>query len=91
MNEKANTYRFGDWVVEPQLNLVRRDSQEVQLEPLTMNVLAHLLVHAGEVVANETLLDLYWAGRSAEPGHGGSVHQPNTPRAGRSSTAPSVR
>lgn len=56
-------YQFGDWTVETQLNLIRRDDSEVHLEPKSMAVLDLLLRRHGEVVAADQLLDEVWPGQ----------------------------
>ena len=61
-------YRFGDWLVEPVLNRVSRDGTEEQLEPLTMDVLAYLLAHSGQVVSSDEMLDALWGDRHGDPG-----------------------
>ena len=65
--EQTFAYEFGDWVVEPHLNRIRRDDEEIQLEPRTLDVLRHLLDHQGEIVSRDELLDTVWAGRVVEP------------------------
>lgn len=64
----ADSYQFGDWSIEPELNRVRRGEHRRHLEPLTMNVLVQLLESAGHIVTVSELLDRNWASRSAEPG-----------------------
>ena len=58
--------KFGDWLIEPQLNRIRRGDQEQLLEPLTMNVLAYLVENAGDVVSQDALLQHFWPGRFVE-------------------------
>lgn len=62
------SYQFLDWLVEPELNQLRKGKNIKSLEPLAMNVLALLLERSGEVVTTDSLLDQLWEGRSAEPG-----------------------
>ena len=57
---------FG-WVIDAELNQIRRDHHITRLEPLPMSVFAHLLEHAGRVVTTDELLDRFWPGRNAEP------------------------
>jgi DNA-binding winged helix-turn-helix (wHTH) protein/TolB-like protein len=66
-NEQTFAYEFGEWVVEPHLNRIRRGGKEIQLEPRTLEVLRYLLDHPGEVVSIDELLDTVWAGRVVEP------------------------
>lgn len=62
------TYRFGAWLVEPQLNRLSTNDKECRVEPRTMDVLEHLLIRAGEVVSANEILEQVWSGRYAEPG-----------------------
>jgi TolB-like protein/DNA-binding winged helix-turn-helix (wHTH) protein/tetratricopeptide (TPR) repeat protein len=68
MNETRTSYLFGDWLVVPHLNRVSKDGVMHQLEPLTMDVLAYLLVNPGQVVTTDEILDQVWSGRPAQPG-----------------------
>ena len=65
--DDINAYEFGEWIVEPHLNRIRRDGDDIQLEPRTLDVLRYLLDHAGEVVSIDELLDSVWADRIVEP------------------------
>ncbi len=60
-------YEFGSWLIEPQLNRIRKPGEEHQLEPRTIEVLTYLLEHAGEIVSIDDLLDNVWADRIVEP------------------------
>lgn len=53
-------FQLGDWWVEPELNLLRADETEVQLEPRLMKALLVLVEHAGRVVSKETLVTRVW-------------------------------
>lgn len=64
--EQTFAYELGEWVVEPHLNRIRRDGEEIQLEPKTLEVLRYLLDRPGEIVSLEELLDSVWAGRVVE-------------------------
>jgi DNA-binding winged helix-turn-helix (wHTH) protein/TolB-like protein len=55
-------YMIGDVKVTPDTGQVLRAGKSVHLEPKSMAVLLHLIDHAGEVVARETLLDAAWPG-----------------------------
>jgi DNA-binding winged helix-turn-helix (wHTH) protein/tetratricopeptide (TPR) repeat protein len=55
-------FRFGDWLVFPRENAVRRGTERVALEPKIVNVLVYLAEHAGEVVSTEQLLIDCWHG-----------------------------
>lgn len=60
-------FEFGDWLVEPNLNRVRKGEVSRQLEPRTMDVLAYLLENAGDIVTVDELLSSVWVGRVVEP------------------------
>jgi DNA-binding winged helix-turn-helix (wHTH) protein/TolB-like protein/Flp pilus assembly protein TadD len=62
----SQIYRFGDWRVEPELNRLSRDGEELQLEAKTMDVLAYLIEHHDRIVPAEELLDQVWAERVVE-------------------------
>jgi DNA-binding winged helix-turn-helix (wHTH) protein/TolB-like protein len=66
-SEQIIAYQFGEWVVEPHLNRIRRADEELQLEPRTLEVLHYLLEHPGEIVSRDELLDHVWAGQVVEP------------------------
>ena len=50
----------GDWLVEEQLNRLRRGSETVRLEPRSIEVLLVMARHPGEVLAKERLLKAVW-------------------------------
>ncbi len=66
------TWRVGDWVVEPELDEIRRGQERLRLEPRSMALLVHLIEHAGHVVSAEQLLDHVWKGVVVAPS---SVYQ----------------
>lgn len=53
--------RIGAWRVDPALDEVSRDGEEVKLEPRTMRLLLCLAENAGKVVSVQDLLDKVWA------------------------------
>ena len=53
-------FHLGDWLVEPRLNGVSRDSTTVHLQPKIMQVLVCLAQHAGEPVSKDELLESVW-------------------------------
>ncbi|MEJ2088740.1 MAG: alpha/beta fold hydrolase, partial [Gammaproteobacteria bacterium] len=59
-------YQFGGWLVEPELNRISSGSVERHLEPLTMDVLCHLLENAGQIVSSERVLATVWSGKIVE-------------------------
>lgn len=54
------SFRVGDWHVEPPLDQITRGGQSIKLEPRTTRVLQCLVDHAGEVVSVEQLLEAVW-------------------------------
>jgi len=54
-------FRIGDNLIEPRLNRIVRDGNEVHLEPRVMDVLVCLAERANEVVSRETLNRQVWA------------------------------
>lgn len=68
----SKRYQFGDYVVDPERNLVTSDQGEVQLEPKSMDVLVMLLERPGRVVSVDELLDTVWAGQVVE---GATIYQ----------------
>ncbi|MEO8670656.1 MAG: winged helix-turn-helix domain-containing protein [Tahibacter sp.] len=58
----ADAFHFGDWLVVPAQNQLRRGDLSRTLEPRVMSVLCHMARHAGQVVSSEDLLRGCWAG-----------------------------
>ena len=54
-------FRVGDWLVEPDLNLIVRADKTVQIEPKVMDVLAFLASHPGEVCPKDTIIKAVWS------------------------------
>lgn len=52
----------GEWYVEPMLNRVQRDGEEVQLEPKVMEVLLCLAARPGKTITKEAFKERVWAG-----------------------------
>ncbi|HTL85893.1 MAG TPA: winged helix-turn-helix domain-containing protein [Acidimicrobiia bacterium] len=55
--------RFANCELDLQRIVLRRDGEEVKLEPRAFDVLAYLVQHRGSVVRKEELLDEIWGGR----------------------------
>ena len=58
--------QIGDWLVEPERNLLSGESKERSLETRAMDVLVHLAENAPRTVAADELLERFWAGRVVE-------------------------
>ncbi len=54
--------RIGEWYVEPMRNRIRREGQEVQLEPKVMEVLLCLADHPEKTVTKEAFKERVWEG-----------------------------
>ena len=54
-------FRVGQWLVQPQLNLIQGPGGDTPVEPKAMEVLVCLAKQAGEVVAKEQLMQAVWA------------------------------
>ena len=55
-------FRIGDWLVQPNLNRIVRDDQEVRVEPKAMEVLAYLGENADNVVPKSKIIQQVWSG-----------------------------
>ena len=58
----ASTVRIGDWEANPALNLLRRGSGSVHLEPKAMELLLFFSQHPGQVLSRDELLSGVWQG-----------------------------
>lgn len=57
---KQARFRFGDWIVDPGSNSIRRGDELRQMEPRTMDVLVALCRADGAIVSAEALLAQCW-------------------------------
>ena len=55
-----DSYRLGDWLVEPMLLRVSKNGEIKKLEPQLMAVLQELVSKSGLVVSKESLLEAVW-------------------------------
>ena len=53
-------FLLGEWLVQPSLNRLFDGTRTIQLEPRTMDVLAHLACRAGRVVPREEIIVAVW-------------------------------
>ncbi|MEQ9452893.1 MAG: winged helix-turn-helix domain-containing protein [Pseudomonadales bacterium] len=60
---EGESFQLREWLVEPDLNQIKRDSQVVTLEPQTMAVLVMLAGQPGKVVPGEAIIEQVWGGR----------------------------
>lgn len=56
----AATYRFGRFVLDPDLGRLCHDQQPVRIEPRAFALLRYLVEHRDRVVSNKELLDAVW-------------------------------
>jgi TolB-like protein/DNA-binding winged helix-turn-helix (wHTH) protein len=59
---KSESFRLGDWTVEPDTDQIRCGGESIKLEPKVMDVLAYLASRQGEVVSREELERDVWHG-----------------------------
>jgi TolB-like protein/DNA-binding winged helix-turn-helix (wHTH) protein/Tfp pilus assembly protein PilF len=55
-------FRIGEWLVQPQMNILQANGETKHVEPKAMQVLVYLSEHADQVVAKERLIGAVWAG-----------------------------
>jgi Tol biopolymer transport system component/DNA-binding winged helix-turn-helix (wHTH) protein len=53
-------FHIGDWIVEPQINCIKRGTHSHHLEPKVMQVLVVLASHSDEVLSKERLIHAVW-------------------------------
>jgi len=56
----AGGFRFGDWTVVPNENLIRKGDQKIRLEPKVMRLLLALVARHDQVCTRDELLDELW-------------------------------
>jgi len=71
-NVTPETFKVGDWVVNPQLDEISRDGAVIKLEPRMMRLLLKLSESPGAVLSTPQLLDSVWSGVVVGPA---SVYQ----------------
>lgn len=52
---------LGQWTIQPELNTISSENQQIQLEPLSMKMLVFMTERHGEVVTRQALMDHLWA------------------------------
>ena len=57
---RRSATKIGDWVLHPDLGVLRKDSDEVRLNAKTLHVLLVLLDAGDKGVSREALLDQVW-------------------------------
>jgi len=66
--EKIRSYRFGDFIVDERRGALQRQGADVPLRPKTWGVLHQLMLHRGELVTKQALLDAVWCDRIVSEG-----------------------
>ncbi len=64
-DDRLTCYRFGACELDVVAFELRRDGRAVAVEPQVLEVLLHLVEHAGELVSKQQLLDEVWGHRFA--------------------------
>jgi DNA-binding winged helix-turn-helix (wHTH) protein/TolB-like protein/Flp pilus assembly protein TadD len=57
----ADSFRVGDWVVQPSLNRLGRGGETASLQPRFMDLLVYLAERPGKVVSKDEILTAVWA------------------------------
>jgi len=65
---EASTFTVGEWTVTPTRCLLKGAGRSVKVKPRTMQLLAYLANHAGEVVSVDELIGSVWQGREVSDG-----------------------
>jgi Tol biopolymer transport system component/DNA-binding winged helix-turn-helix (wHTH) protein len=58
--ERRTAFVAGDWTIEPELNLLRREDEERRIEPKVMKVLLTLASQHSHVFSKEALISAVW-------------------------------
>ncbi len=58
---QISEFKVAEWRIEPRMNCIHRDAQQVQLEPRVMHLLTCLATRPGKVILRQELLDAVWA------------------------------
>ncbi|MFQ5983056.1 MAG: winged helix-turn-helix domain-containing protein, partial [Woeseiaceae bacterium] len=62
------SFKVGDWLVEPDLDRITRESQSTSLRPQVMELLVYLARQQGRVAKTEDLLNDLWTGKIVTDG-----------------------
>ena len=68
MADSTASFTVGDWLVEPELDRITRNSESTGLRSQVMELLVYLARNKGRVVSTEDLLDDLWAGKVVASG-----------------------
>lgn len=64
---RFNSYRLGDWFVDPACNTLSKQGKSCRIEPLAMDVLVYLIARSPMVVSSRTLVAALWPNKIAGP------------------------
>ena len=53
-------FRFGECLIQPQLNLIKTPHDSIRVEPKVMELLVYLAKHREEVVPKERVIQTVW-------------------------------
>lgn len=68
MADSTGSFTVGDWLVEPELDQITRNSESTGLRSQVMDLLVYLARHEGRVVSADDLLDDLWTGKVVSSG-----------------------
>lgn len=54
------TMTLGQWTLQPELNIIKSETDSLQLEPLTMKMLVFMTGKLGEAITRKELMDHIW-------------------------------
>lgn len=57
-----DAFRVGEWIVEPSLNVLRRNGRREAIEPRLISLLTFLAARRGQVASKQEILDSVWKG-----------------------------
>ncbi len=66
-----NSFKIGEWIIEPELDRVKNGSDQISLQPQVMQLLVFLAQHQGEVISIDEMIESVWQGK---PMTSGSVY-----------------
>ena len=58
----ADSFKVGEWLVDPQLDEISRGGEVLKLEPRMIRLLVHLAERPRRIVSTHPLLNSVWSG-----------------------------
>ena len=69
MSFEEKGFRFGEFFLNPDERILKRNSVEVQLTPKAIELLTKLVRNSGHIVSKDQLMDSVWSGSTVEEGN----------------------